>query len=164
MSRRVRSSGGLMSGAVCVLLASAAAGLDSPAHAECITQPVQQAPEGAHLYFDRARNRRCWILVDAAGRELSTAQMQPATTSSFLGNFTGAGPPEEATPAPAAPPPPRRHRVVNANRPARPPEPKTAARAARPETRHEMSQSDRDALFEEFLRWHESQRITGGSK
>jgi hypothetical protein len=150
-----------------MLLASAAAGLDSPAHAECPMQLFQQPPQGAYWspQFDRDENRCCWILVDAAGRELPTGQAQPAPAlpfQLFLGSFTGAGPPpQEATPAPAAPPPPRRHRAVHAKRPVRPPGSKTAAHRARPETRHEMSQADRDALFEEFLRWHESQKITG---
>jgi hypothetical protein len=173
-------SSGILSGAICVMLAAAAAGLGSPAHAECVTQLTQQAPEGAHwgLYRDRVTNQRCWILVDASGRELSPpapqAQQPPTTAKpaefqSFLGSFTGGGPPPpppqpQVTAAPAAAPPPRRPRHVNVHhRPAGPhPAGQEAGRETRQETRREMSQTDRDALFEEFLRWHESQKITGG--
>jgi hypothetical protein len=174
-----------MSGAVCVLLATVAAGLDRPAQAECITQLIQQVPEGAHwrLYLDRTANRWCWILVDARGRELSTTvQAQTAATPEqsafqpFLGNITIGGPPpplwrqQQATAVPPAPLPPRRTRVVNVHRPVRAAAPRTEAHPTRQEinrqeikeeTRHEMSQPDRDALFEEFLRWHESRKITG---
>jgi hypothetical protein len=166
-----------------MLLATAAAGLDSPANADCVAELNQQVPEGTrwHLHFDRVTNQRCWTLVDAKGREIHLTPPQPATTRpssfpSFLGGFTGSGPPppqqppqQQVTTTPA-PPLPRRLRVMTVNhQPVRPVEQKTASHPARPETRqetkpetrHEMSQPDRDALFEEFLRWHESRKITG---
>jgi hypothetical protein len=177
MPRRASPFGPITSGAVCVLLAAAAPGYVSSAQAECIVQPNQQAPDGAHwsLHFDHAKNRRCWILVDASGHDLSTPQ-QPAASGglssfqSFLGNFTGATPapqPQEAPAStPAVAPPPRKPpshgvqpHVASANRmnhPARS-EPKPDAHPAG----HDMSPGERDALFEEFLRWHESQKITG---
>jgi hypothetical protein len=174
MSRRASSSGPLMSGAACVLLAAAAVGYDSPAYADCIVQPNRQAPDGTHwsLHFDRVQNRRCWILVDATGHDIST--YEPAATStlssfqSFLGNITGTNPPPQPQEAPASPavaPPgraPHPH-VVNVHRVERPavrPEQKTEAHPAK----HEMSPPERDALFEEFLRWHESRKITGADK
>jgi hypothetical protein len=46
---------------------------------------------------------------------------------------------------------------VTASKPASSEPPK---REVRP-VKHEMSLPDRDALFGEFLRWHESQKITG---
>lgn len=168
----------VMSGAVCALMAAAAPGLVSSAQAECILmQPSQPAPDGTHwsLSIDRATNRRCWILVDAAGRDLLTPQPVPstglATLQSFLGNFTGGPPPPPppleppASPvvAPRRPPPhavqPRAVTMIRANRPARP-EPKPDVRPVK----HEMSPGDREALFEEFLRWHESQKITGAAR
>jgi hypothetical protein len=172
MSQRVRSPGSLtMSGGICVMLVTVAAGPRSQAHAECITQLTQPAPAGAHwsLHQDRVTDRRCWILVDATGRELSPPQAQPATApgptpfQSFLGRFTAGPPPapqQQAT-APAAPSPLRTPRVAHVNRPVRPPEPKVEGRPAKQEASHEMSQPDRDALFEEFLRWRESRKITG---
>ncbi len=172
MPRRVRLFGSMKSGVVCVLLATAAAGLGTPAQAECILQPNQQAPEGAHwsLHYDRDKNRRCWIMVDASGHDLSTPQ-QPADSSglstfqSFLDRITGgtSPPQQEAAPAGAPATPPRKPQpnVVNATRadPAARTEPKSEARPVKP-----MTSGERDALFEEFLRWHESQQITGAAK
>jgi hypothetical protein len=179
MLRRASSSGPVMSGVVCVLIAAAAPGFVSSAQAECIVQPNQQAPEGAHwsLHTDRATNRRCWILMDSAGRDLSTAQPQPAPSSglsslqSFLGNFTGgppAPPPQEQAPAsPAATPPrkPQPHavqpRVANAGKADH--RARTEQKADARPARQEMTPGARDALFEEFLRWHENQKITGSA-
>jgi hypothetical protein len=161
-----------MPGIVCVLLAAAAPGFVSSAQAECITQPNQQAPDGAHwsLHFDRAKNRRCWILVDSAGRDLSAPESQPAASTglsslqSFLGNLTGSPPaqPPETPATPAAAPPrkpqpqvaqPRSGNVNGADRRVR-----TEQKANADD---EMTRGERDALFEEFLRWRESQKNTG---
>jgi hypothetical protein len=163
----------MKSGVVCILLATAAAGLVAPAQAECILQPNQQAPEGAHwsLHYDREKNRRCWIMVDASGHDVSTPQ-QPAgstglsTFQSFLDSITGGSTPQqqEATPTgtPATPPRKPQPHVVNATR-ADPPariEPRSDAHPVK----QQMTPGERDALFEEFLRWHESQQITGAAK
>lgn len=166
MSRRARLSGPMKSGVVCVLLAAAAGGLVSPARAECILQPNQQAPEGAHwsLHYDHDKNRRCWILVDGAGHDLSAPQQEPAASSglsslqSFFGNLTGGGssPQQEATPAT---PPRKPQPVARVDRPVRT-EPKSEAHPAG----LDMTSGQRDALFEEFLRWRESQQITGAAK
>lgn len=180
MPRRAHSSGPTIAGIICALLAAAAVGMDSPAQAECIAQPNQQAPDGTHwsLHYDRVKNRRCWILVDATGHDISTPQAQSApapalsTFQSFLGNFAGA--PQTSTlpeaPATASPglagPSPRRPpaRVVNTNR---------AGHAVRGEQKdkgdaraatHDLTEPEREALFEEFLRWHESQQIIGTVK
>jgi hypothetical protein len=143
-------------------MTAAIVAFDGPARADCMVQPNQQAPDGTHwsLHFDQATNRRCWILVDGAGREVSA---QPGTTvfQSFISSITGQQQqqPQEAPPAsPAASPP----RPQTLHRTPRPP-------AVRPEseataTKHGMSQPERDALFEEFLRWHESRKITGADK
>jgi hypothetical protein len=164
-----------MSGVVCALLATVAVSIDSPAQAECIAQPNQQAPEGAHwsLHYDRSNNRRCWILVDATGHDISTLQAQPNTTSAlssfrtFLGKFTGGppSPPAQEAPAAASPPPaqPRRPPVHVAS-------PSRAERAVRMEQREkgdshagkrEFTEPEREALFEEFQRWHEGQQMIG---
>jgi hypothetical protein len=172
MRRRASSFGPLRSGLACLLLATIAVGLDSPAGAECILQPNQQAPEGGHwsLRVDHVKNRRCWVLVDAAGRDVP-APPEPATPEavsplqSFINtfNFIG-GPPPAAAPAAQEPPaagpvaPPRRPapRVATVTKP--------AVRTDGHPAGHEMTPEERDALFEEFLRWHESQQMTGAAK
>jgi hypothetical protein len=176
MPRRAHPSGPMMSGVVCALLATVAVGMDSPAQAECIAQLNQQAPEGAHwsLHSDRAKNRRCWILVDAAGHDISTPRAQPNTSpalstfQTFIGNFTGGGPPSApaqeapaASASPAAAPPPRRPpaHVASPNRAERPV--RTEQREKGDPAGHELTEPEREALFEEFLRWHESQQIIG---
>jgi hypothetical protein len=163
-----------MPGVVCVLLAAAAPGFVSSAEAECIVQPNQQAPDGAHwsLHFDHVKNRRCWILVDASGQDLSAPEQQPAASSglssikSFLG-INGSPPAQPpGTPSSAAVAPPRkpqppvaRPSVANVNGAAHPvrTEQKADAQSARPG----MTPGEHDALFEEFLRWHDTQKSTG---
>jgi hypothetical protein len=161
----------MMSGVVCVLLAIVATGFDSSAYAACILQPNQQAPEGAHwsLHTDSVTNRRCWILVDSSGRDISTPQEQSAVSSlqSFLSKLTGSPPAptsQEAPASPAANPPrkPQPH-VATVNRAADQPV-RTEQKSETHPARHEMTPGERDALFEEFLRWHESQQITGAGK
>jgi hypothetical protein len=165
MRRRASSFGPITPGVVCVLLAAAAPGFVNSAQAECIAQPNQQAPDGAHwsLHFDRIKNRRCWVLVDSSGQEISAPEPQPAASAalssikSFLG-ITG-GPPAQPPAGPGAAPPrkPQPHvvraRAGNVNG--------AAATEQKADPGHEMKQGDRDALFEEFLRWRESQKITG---
>jgi hypothetical protein len=184
MQRRALSFGPMMSGVVCALLAAVAASVDSPAQADCIVQPTQQAPEGAHwsLHHDRAKNRRCWILVDAAGHDFSTAQPQPVAApapsvfQTILGNFTGAGssgPPAQEAPAAVSPAPasPQSRRppahIVSTNRPERVRvervrvEQRTEPREKGDAATRELTEPEREALFEEFLRWHESQQMIG---
>jgi hypothetical protein len=181
MPRRASSSGPVMLGVVCALLAAAAPGFVRSAQAECVLQPSQQAPEGAHwsLHFDSGKNRTCWILVDAAGHDLPTPEPQPAISTglasiqSFLGNFTG-GPlppaPQEApaVSAPTSKPQPhvvqrhgvRSHIVIVVNRPAQPVriEQKADAQPAKHRLMQDMTQEEREAMFEKYLRWRESQK------
>jgi hypothetical protein len=162
MPRRVSSFSPITPGIVCVLLA-AAPGFVSSVQAECITQPNQQAPDGAHwsLHFDSVKNRRCWVLVDSAGRNLSAPEPPPAGSNglssfqSFLSNLTGR--PSSQAPETAAVPPrkPQPHvaraRVVNG----------AAGTEQKADAKRDMTRGERDELFEEFLRWRESQKITG---
>jgi hypothetical protein len=149
-----------ISGAVGMLLVAATAGADSrPAQAQtadCITEPSVQPPDGTHWspHWELNNYRRCWVLVDAAGREVvAPVPAQPAGTL----QATLASPAAASLPGPHTSQPDGPHRVVTASKPARSKPPKGEVRPAK----HEMSQPDRDALFEEFLRWHESQKITG---
>jgi hypothetical protein len=175
MPRRASSFSPILPGVVCVLLAAAAPGLVSSAQAECITQPNQQAPDGAHwsLHFDPVKNRRCWVLVDSASGDPPAPEPQPAAPSglsslqSFLSNITGSpsAQPPEAPASPTAAPPrklqPRvaRPSVANVNGTDHPV--RTEQKADAQPARHEMTRGERDALFEEFLRWRESKKVTG---
>ena len=180
MPRRARSFGPMMSGVVCAVLAVVAVSIDSPAQAECITQPNQQAPEGAHwsLHTDPVKNRRCWVLVDAAGHDLSTPpqeEQSPAssalsTIQTFIGNITGGGPsspPAQEAPAalPQAPAGPPLHRIpprtANASRPDHAVRTEQKDKGDPNAGKHGLSDPEREALFEEFLRWHENQQILG---
>jgi hypothetical protein len=168
MQRRANWYGLMKSGGICVLLATVAAGFDSPARAECIAQLTQQAPEGTHwsLHNDRVKNRRCWILVDGTGQEVSTepAQSDASSTLSslqtFFTNITGIQPAAQPQEAPASTPPRKpQANLANANKPDRPV--RTEQKTDAPAAKHELTPPERDALFEEFLRWRESQQITG---
>jgi hypothetical protein len=174
MPRRARSFGPITPGVVCVLLAAAAPGFVSSAQAECIAPPNRQAPDGAHwsLHADHAKNRRCWVLVDSAGRDLSAPEPQSAASTalsslqSILG-LTGdpsAQPPETLARPEAVPPrkpqaPVAQPRSGNVNGAA--PRARTQQKADAQPAEDEMARGERDALFQEFLRWRESQKIVG---
>jgi hypothetical protein len=170
-----------ISGAVGMLLAAATAGADShPAQAQtadCVREPTAQAPDGTHWvgHWEINNYRRCWVLVDAAGREVAgpVRAQQPANPPQsawqpFLGNFTGASTSQPQT-APASPTAasPRRpptsqpdgsHPVATASKPAHSAPSKSEVYPVKPD----KSQPDRDALYAEFLRWHEGQKLIGG--
>jgi hypothetical protein len=154
----------------------------SPARAEslCIEQPSQQAPDGTHWNsrYDRPKGRKCWFLVDAHGREVTAPLPQPSaaptpdpvqTLSSQLAALFG-----NATAAPANVAPQATAPQSNlANAPRKPPgntananKTDNAVRAdqrsasegpAVKRTSSALTQQERNALFEEFMRWHESQ-------
>jgi hypothetical protein len=169
------------SGAVGMLLVAATAGADShPAHAQtadCVREPTMQAPDGTHwvAHWEINYYRRCWVLVDAAGREVAAPVRAQQPTSPpqsawqpLLGNSTGASPSQPqaapASPTAASPrrPPPSQpdgpRPVATASKPAHGTPPKSEVHAVKPD----RSQPDRDALlYAEFLRWHESQKLTG---
>jgi hypothetical protein len=172
-----------ISGAVAMLLVAAMAGTDShPAQAQaadCVREPTAPAPDGTHWvgHWDINNYRRCWVLVDAAGREVAApVPAQPANPpqsawQSFPGNYTGAGTSQRQA-APASPPAaasPRRaptsqrdgpHPVATASKPAQSEPPKSAVQPVKPD----KSQADRDALYAEYLRWNESQKFTDKSR
>jgi hypothetical protein len=158
-----------------VLTAAVAPG--AQAQAACLTQPNRQAPEGMHwsLHYDRGKNQRCWVLVDGTGAA-PQPQAQPAASSglstlqAIFGNFTAVqlAPGQAAPTAPAANPArkPAAPRIANAGKPEHPavrtdPKGDPKAEPKADPASHQMSQPERDKLFEEFLRWHESQKITG---
>ena len=167
-----------------LLAAAAVLGTDhaSLAADDCLAAPNRPPAPGGHWYFhlDRANDRKCWYLVEPAARvpTADASQTQPvdATPQPTLGSFfssmvlpgtttpqpdttNGIGLTPEATrpddpgqrcagsrphcappgcPGGLAQKPPRRIRADGARRRARFPE-----------------QAERDALFQEFLRWRE---------
>lgn len=159
------------------------------AESTCIEQPNQVAPEGTRWTsrLDRAKGRKCWFLSDASANGHDAAAQgaaapgqagaPPAPTlserlSSLFDSLTGAS---TSSPAPQAAAP--QSSAANVQR--RPP----ANAVARSEVRSEsgvrvdqrsigeahagarsspgMTPSERTTLFEEFLRWKESQPIGG---
>jgi hypothetical protein len=161
-----------ISGAAGVLLAAATASAGSYSAqaqtADCLREPTAQAPDGTHWVGRWEINyyRRCWVLVDAAGREVAApVPAQPANPpqpawQSFVGNVTSPSQPQAAPASPAAASPRRpptsqpdgRRPVTTASKLARSEPPKSAAQPVKPD----KSQPDRDALYAEFLRWKAS--------
>jgi hypothetical protein len=188
MPERANPFAPTMPGVLSVLVATIAVHFCAPLQAEsaCLDQPTQPAAEGARwsAHYDRAKGRKCWILVDAStnGHDATAPQAQPnaaatpgpveqlsSQIASLLGNLTGAS--ANATPqvnAPQASPAsvPRKPQGNGANagkadnsvradqRSAG--EAHAAKRGSPP-----LTELEREALFEEFLRWQESQQMTG---
>lgn len=53
---------------------------EARADGACIEQPGQQAPEGMHwsARYDRSSGRKCWLLLDANGRDATALLAQPS--------------------------------------------------------------------------------------
>jgi hypothetical protein len=154
----------------------------SGAHADsaCIEQPGQPAAEGARWLqrYDRAKGRRCWVLVDASGHDVTVSQAQPSappapaldpTFSSQLAALFGSwtaqanvappGNPPQINSASASRKP--QGAVANANKPdsgLRSDQKSSREGHAGKRTAPVLSEQERNALFEEFMRWHESQQ------
>ena len=184
MPERVNSFAPMIPGVFSVLVATIAVLSYTPARADsaCIEQPNQPAAEGMRWSsrYDRAKGRKCWFLVDASanGHEAPAPQAQQnaasapsisSQISSFIGSITGAsanvtpqgGAPQSSSPpaGPASGPRKPQGNAANASRA------DGAARAdlksgdGHPAKRVSsgLTQPEREALFEEFLRWHENQ-------
>jgi hypothetical protein len=176
-----------------VFVATVAVDFMSPVRAEsaCIEQPNQRAAEGTHwsARYDRTKGRKCWFLVDADGRDIETSQAQansaPTPTpvdalssqiASLLGSLTAAAengmpqvsaPPGDAPQAPPRAPHKPRGNGANAGRAdnAVRGEQKGSgeARGAVKRVSPPLTESEREELFEEFLRWQEIQQTIGAS-
>src|SRR5215472_6780451 len=146
----------------------------SPARADntCLEQPNQPATDGArwHLRYDRTKGRKCWVLVEAAatGRDATAPQGQPSAASTFssqlaalFGNLTGASPDVSAqsnAPQGNATSAPRKTQgnAANTNKPengARADQRDNGERHAVKRAAQPLTEPEREALFEEFLRW-----------
>jgi hypothetical protein len=162
------------------------------AESTCIEQPGPNAAQGTHwsARYDRAKGRKCWFLVDANGHDVTASQAQPGSVptpapmdalssqiGSFFGNLTAAAanaipqvsaPQGDASPTgPVRGPLKPRGNGENASKPdnrARA-EQKGAgeARGAAKRVSPSLTEPEREALFEEFLRWQEIQHTIGAS-
>jgi hypothetical protein len=156
------------------------------ADSACIEQPTQPAAEGTRWYlrYDRAKGRKCWFLgiattnardVTTPARDVTTPQGQTSaaaapTLASRLAELFGGLAGSSANVAPqgnAAP-----SNLTTAPRKTQGNSPNAARpnNSVRTDQRDiveghvekrappVLTQPERNALFEEFLRWHESQQ------
>jgi hypothetical protein len=188
MPERVNSFASVIPGVSFVFIATIAVHFVSPAQAEgaCTEQPGQRAAEGTHwaVHYDRAKGRKCWVLVDANGRDVTASQAQPSPAptpspmdalssqiASLLGSLTGTT--ETATPQVNAPQgeapqtgPSRVPRKPRGNGP----NASKGDNGVRAEERgagegrtvkrvsSPLTEPEREELFEDFLRWREIQQ------
>jgi hypothetical protein len=179
MPERANSFAPTFSGVFSVLVATIAVHFCSPVRADsaCLEQPSQPAAEGTRwsAHYDRAKGRKCWILVDAStnGHDAAAPQAQPSAAStlseqiaSLLGNLTGAS--ANVARQPTAP------QVGPATAPRKPPGNTANASKADNGVHADqrsigeghavkrvspvLTQPEREALFEEFLRWQQDQQ------
>jgi hypothetical protein len=153
---------------------------------DCLAGPNRPTAPGGHWYYhvDRAADRKCWYLVEPAARApaaevppVSEATPQPTFGSFFSSlGFSGSTPQPDTTGdarimQTARPDDPRsddaagrqprgaRHPVTEASLVQKP---RRLARARPPAERADEpaaspAQAERDALFQEFLKWRERQ-------
>jgi hypothetical protein len=167
MSKRVMSCGLL---ATVIMLGTNCAALAAD---DCLAGPSRPPAQGGHWYYrvDRINNRKCWYLVEPAGQTptAEAAEPQPSpppapqpTFGSFFSSLTGG-----STGSTSATQPDTLNsdaRVQTANplelkKAALAPKPHQSPRA-RPPAEHAdergvppLNQTERDALFQEFLHW-----------
>jgi hypothetical protein len=180
MPERVNSFALLLPAAFFVFVSTITVYSSARAESPCIEQPGQQAPEGTHWNsrYDRPKGRKCWFLADANGRDVTALLPQPGaaptpdpmqTLSSQLAALFGNSTAASANVAPQATAP----QSNPANAPRKPPgntananKTDNAVRAdqrgasegnAVKRTSLALTQQERNALFEEFMRWLESQ-------
>jgi hypothetical protein len=169
----------MIPGVFAVLVAMIAIHLCSPVRADsaCLEQPSQPAAEGTRwsAHYDRAKGRKCWVLVDASANGHDAAAEPNASSvsasvetlssqiASLLGNLTGASAnatPQATTPQAGAASVPRKPQGNAANA-------SKTDNGVRTDQRGEghavkrvnpaLTQPEREALFEEFLRWQQNE-------
>ena len=173
MPERVNSFAPTIPGVFAVLVATIAVHFCGPVRADsaCLEQASQPAAEGTRwsAHYDRAKGRKCWILVDASsnGHDAPQAQLNATSASvetlssqiaSLLGNLTGAS--ANVTPQAGAASVPRKPQGNAANA-------SKTENGGRADQRGEghaakrvnpaLTQPEREALFEEFLRWQQNE-------
>jgi len=181
MPERVNSFAPMILGVFSVLVAAIAVQYYTPARADsaCIEQPNQPAAEGTRWSsrYDRAKGRKCWFLVDASTNGHETAAQQSAAStpwlssqiSSLIDTITGAsanvtpqgGAPQPSSPStgPASGPRKPQANAANASRTdgaVRADQKSIGEGHSAKRVSSGLTQPEREALFEEFLRWHEN--------
>lgn len=194
MPERVNSLAPLLPAVFLVFIATVAIPVYGPARADsaCLEQPNQPAAEGTRwtARYDRAKGRKCWVLVDAStnGREVAASQAQPSaapppepTLASQIAALLGlqeapanavpqGNAPQAISPQISPSKPPRKppgnttsvNRAENSVRADQRPPPAEGHAVKRPSPA--MSELERDALFQEFLQWKESRQSAGRLK
>ncbi len=150
---------------------------------DCLTtEPTRAAAPGSHwvYHMDRATNRKCWFLVQTgalppaappAGQPPAPDPASPAFGSLFSWWTAGSNPPAAApnSGAPEARPtaesrarPPRQMDAQAAPQAAPTPKPHRPAAAHAPTAHGDehapLTEQERDALFQDFLRWKDGQK------
>jgi hypothetical protein len=207
MPERITSFSPTFVGGVFVSLAAIAINLNTPARAACVEQAPQPVTEPTHISvpshvsvpydyaachschamgaqdlrwtfrYDRAKGRKCWFLLDAAGHDVTEAHVQPGRAAaastfwskiqSWFGNLnlmkTANAEPENSVPRGTPVSPLRKQGdTVNANKKdsnsraadRNNDEGRAAKRASQTSKRE-----DERALFEEFMQWRERQKV-----
>jgi len=175
----------MIPGVFSVLVATVAVHFSSAVLADspCLEQPGQPAAEGTRwsAHYDRAKGKKCWFLVDANGYDVTPLQAQlsgalapeavrtlSSQIASLLGNLTGASanvttqaPAPQVSPA-SAPRKPQGN-TANAGRTdgsVRADQRSTGDGHAVKRVSPALTQVEREALFEEFLRWQNQESIS----
>lgn len=181
MPERINLFASLRPAAISVFAFVATITFSSPARTDgvCIEQPGQQAPEGVHwsARYDRSTGRKCWFLFDAYGRDATALLTQPVPLllepvqalswqlTSLFGGSTGAAPnpaPQGSAPQITPPTAPRKPpgNPANANRPdnrVRAGQ-RSVGEGAVKYASPALTEAERNALFDDFLRWRDSQQ------
>lgn len=146
---------------------------------DCLTEPTRAATAGSHWFYhmDPATNRKCWFLVGTGTRPPAAppAAQPPAPdpASPAIGSLFSWWTAGSSTPA-AAPDATPEARPTGESR-AHPPRqmdaqaaPQAAPKPHRPAAAHvptahgdehpPLTDQQRDALFQDFLRWKDSQK------
>ncbi len=187
MRERVNSFAPMIPGVFSVLLATVAVLPCSAVRADnaCIEQPSPPAAEGTRwsLHYDRAKGRKCWVLVDASanGHDAAAPQSQPSAAAtpapvpslssqiaSLLGNLTGASAnvtPQAAAPqvSPASGLRKPQGNAVNSSKTdngVRADQRSNGEGHAVKRSSPALTAPEREALFEEFLRWQNQESIS----
>ena len=159
--------------AVVIFITSSTLGINGPVFAAgaCIEQPNREPPQGEHwtYRYDRESSRKCWYLIAGAAKPRA-APPDETSISALASRFASAVRKLTVTFPPAAPPDRKAGEPrINQNSPARPPRledmaqrpPDLPKERADPRNTSSLTPAERNALFEEFLRWDEIHRNQG---
>src|SRR5229473_1571792 len=149
MPERANSFAPTIPGVFSILVATIAVHFCSPVRADsaCLEQPSQPAAEGTRwsAHYDRAKGRKCWILVNAATNGHDTPQAQPNAAQ-----ISPVGVPRKPQGNAAS--------ASKADSGVRADQKSIGEAHAVKRVSPVLTQPEREALFEEFLRWHQDQQ------